>query len=202
MRSILATIVLLTCCFLGTRWLWSEEVAAEARVATTGLPSAAAAAGEQRPETARRGAMKVQNPVQPFAAPDPVHTASMARLPVAGPDLGHVREFEFDAAALRALAMGDTLRIDFPPLGGRYELAVDQIVDDASERTIRGHIDYDRRQYPTLITITDGWSFGSFTTPEGHFEFTARDGRAQMVSSAELERRAYAPNHTLFPRRF
>jgi hypothetical protein len=191
MRPVLVAIIVLTCCMLGARWLWSAEGSATAVV----LVAQQADTVVTVPEQPR------QSPLQPFAARPAGGAESAPRLPPSAPDLSHVREFEFDAAALRTLARGDTLRVDFPPLGGRYELSVDEVVDSADERTIRGHIDYDRRQYPTLITLTGGWSFGSFTTPEGNFEFTARDGMARMVNSAELERRAYAPNHTLMPRR-
>jgi len=197
MRSGLAAILVLASCFLAARALWSAA-------GPVVLPAAGAqrpAAVQSRPAESDGSAVSRQRSVQSFAAKPSRKATSPGRLPPVATDLSHVREFEFDAASLQRLASGDTIRIDFPPLGGRYELSVDEVVEHADGRTIRGHIDYDRRQYPSLITLTGGWSFGSFTTPEGNFEFTARDGMARMVDGAELERRAYVPNHTLIHNR-
>lgn len=200
MRSVLVIILVLASCFLAARMLWPVEAAAPLRAAVM-EQAATAERGASAPVETNSELVRPQASLQLFASKPSRTATDAARLPRVAPDLSHVHEFEFDAAALRQLASGDTVSIDFLPLGGRYELNVDEVVDSADERTIRGHIDYDHRQYPSLITITGGWSFGSFATPEGNFEFTARQGMARMVDGAELERRAYAPNHTLIPRR-
>lgn len=200
MPVLFAAILLLSSCFLGLRWYGSVTAPAPPPAATA-LPPAGV---ELRHELPRQGAgapLTAPSAAPAFAEPGPARPESASQLPPVAPDLSHVREFAFDAAALHALAEGDRFGVDFPPLGGRYELHIDAVLEASGERTIRGHIDYDRRQYPTVITLTGGWSFGSFVTPEGHFEFTARGGLARMVTGAELERRAYAPNHTLRPRR-
>lgn len=197
MRAVLAATLLLAACFLLGRMLWFSASPAV-------LPAAAAKQSvvtEPIPVATDSGAQGAQPAWQLFrhgSAPQP---GSPASLPVLAADISHVREFAFDTAPLHRLASGDRIRIDFPPLGGRYELSVDEVVENPDGRTIRGHIDYDRREYPGLITLTSNWSFGSFTTPEGNFEFTARDGRARMVDGAELERRAYVSKHTLIPKR-
>lgn len=197
MRSSIAAILVLASCFLAGRALWSAD--GPAVMSVQGAKQSVAA--EPTLVETDGSALRRRPAVQPFAINSSPDASSPARLPPVAVDLSHVREFAFDTASLHRLASGDTVRIDFPPLGGRYELRVDEVVENPDGRTIRGHIDYDRREYPSLITLTATWSFGSFTTPEGNFEFTARDGRARMVDGAELERRAYAPNHTLIPNR-
>lgn len=200
MRSLLAAILVLAICFLAGRVLWAVDVSAA--ISATGAKRPLAA--EAKSVDTGSSVLSPQRAVRPFAAgpsPSATRAKSPARLPPVAADLTRGREFEFDATSLKRLASGDTFRIDFPPLGGRYEFSVDEVVEKSDGRTIRGHIDYDRREYPSLITLTGGWGFGSFTTPEGNFEFTTRNGMARMVDGAELERRAYAPNDTLIPNR-
>ncbi|TVS10028.1 MAG: hypothetical protein EA417_19425 [Gammaproteobacteria bacterium] len=206
MRSLTLAIVVLTALILGARWMLQPDAVSAASVAA---PEAAAADVDIAPwiepptsfdePVSRVAEVSSSKPVQPFDAAG--EWRDDARLPVRAPDLAQVRDFPFSASGLQSVAVGDAVQVDFPPLGGRYEMAVDEVIETGAERTIRGHIAYDDRTFPSLITVSAGWSFGSFTTPEGNYEFTARDGMARMVSDVELERRARAPVHTLRPHR-
>lgn len=193
MRSMLLFIVLLTVILLGWRYADSEPL-------VTAEPASSPAVATSSPQPEVQPSFDGQT-IAAFAPRERRRVPVAVGLPPEAADLSHVRDFDFDAAALRRLHPGDQLRIDFPPLGGRYDLQIEEVMEVDGERVIRGRIAYDQRDYPGLITLGGDWSFGSFSTPEGHFEFTARNGVARMVDGAELERRAYAPNHTLMPRR-
>ncbi len=206
MRSLTLAIIVVAALIVGARWMLQADAMSATSVVVPEThqaefdiaPWIEPPASVEEP-VSQVAEVSLGESVQPFDAAGEWHDD--ARLPVRAPDLAQVRDFPFNASGLSRVVAGDAVQVDFPPLGGRYEMAVDEVIETGAERTIRGHIAYDDRTFPSLITVSAGWSFGSFTTPEGNYEFTARDGMARMVSGVELERRSSAPVHTLRPRR-
>ncbi|MEE4360149.1 MAG: hypothetical protein V2I63_01355 [Pseudomonadales bacterium] len=134
------------------------------------------------------------SPPEPLAAqplrPFRLGAVAATALPPAAPDLTTTREIAFDAAALSTASPGDEIALDLPQLGGRYALRVETVTeeDDGTHR-LSGAVAWDGRRYPGLISIGTQWSFGTLSTPEGSYEFTARNGQARIVDLAEIDRR-------------
>jgi hypothetical protein len=113
-------------------------------------------------------------------------------LPPAATDLPSTRDFAFDGAALAGAVPGDRIALPFPQLGGRYDFTVETVTVSASgARRLAGAVRWDGRSWPGLVTVADGWSFGTLATPEGSWELTVRGGTARVVAGAELERRGF-----------
>lgn len=113
-------------------------------------------------------------------------------LPPPAADLPSARDFAFDGAALAGAAPGDRIPLDFPQLGGRYAFTVETVtVSPGGARRLAGAVRWDGRSWPGLLTVADGWSFGTLATPEGSWELTVRGGTARVVAAAELERRGF-----------
>lgn len=194
MRHLVTMILLLTATFAGLRWLMQAEPA-------LAVPETVAATGSEAAGPVSRGRPRADLP-RPAGDPAGSGAAESGEiLPLRATDLAHVHEVPFDDGRFAALEVGDRLRVEFPPLGGRYDLKVAEVEETASGRTIRGHIEYDARSYPGLITSSAGWSFGTLTTPEGSIEFAARGGRLRTVDGEELNRRSRVADHTLVPPR-
>lgn len=115
-----------------------------------------------------------------------------AALPPTAADLPSARDFAFDGAALAGAVPGDRIALAFPQLGGRYDFTVETVTVSATgARRLAGAVRWDGRSWPGVVTVADGWSFGTLATPEGSWELTVRGGTARVVAAAELERRGF-----------
>ena len=138
-----------------------------------------------------------------FVAPAPIIDSSgsgantsaatpAAALPPPPADLASARDFAFDGAALTEATPGDRIALDFPQLGRRYAFTVETVtVSTSGARRLSGAVRWDGRSWPGLVTVAEGWSFGTLATPEGSWELTVRGGTARVVAAAELERRGF-----------